>query len=55
MCGIAGVIFADPLRRNEAAASADRMMRALRHRGPDGEGVWCAPREAPVAVAFRRR
>jgi asparagine synthase (glutamine-hydrolysing) len=35
MCGIAGFIARDP----DPAALA-RMLRAIAHRGPDGEGVW---------------
>ncbi len=41
MCGIAG--FLDPKRRsgdNELRALAAGMAAALRHRGPDAEGVW---------------
>lgn len=39
MCGVAGIVRFDA-PPDEAAARA--MMRALRHRGPDGEGVMCA-------------
>ncbi len=42
MCGIAGVLYADPARPAEPAvlkAMADR----LAHRGPDAEGFWSAP------------
>src|SRR5436190_7410376 len=35
MCGIAGILSPDP----GAAASVDRMLDALGHRGPDGRGV----------------
>ena len=38
MCGIAGVIG----RAAPDARALERMQAALRHRGPDGEGVWCA-------------
>ena len=54
MCGIAG--FLDPKRRsgdNELRALAAGMAGALRHRGPDGQGVW-ADAEAGVALAHTR-
>jgi len=35
MCGIAGIIGADPGK----GAAMQRMLYALRHRGPDGEGI----------------
>jgi asparagine synthase (glutamine-hydrolysing) len=46
MCGIAGII--GPRANLEIAAS---MAQRLRHRGPDGEGVWAEP---GVALAHRR-
>lgn len=36
MCGIAGILSPDPSR----PASMARMLKALEHRGPDGEGVF---------------
>src|SRR5262245_28468023 len=36
MCGIAGIINADPARD----VAMRRMLDALRHRGPDGEGIY---------------
>ena len=38
MCGIAGV--AGPLSRGEAAETVRRMSEAIRHRGPDDDGLW---------------
>ena len=39
MCGIAGIIdYARPLAASRPAL--ERMQAALRHRGPDGEGLW---------------
>jgi asparagine synthase (glutamine-hydrolysing) len=38
MCGIAGIISSDPSLVN--APQLNRMMTALAHRGPDGEGYW---------------
>ena len=40
MCGIAGIIGPGAASRRSAL---ERMMPALRHRGPDGEGVYTAP------------
>lgn len=50
MCGIAGLL--DPARSADAArADALRMIGALHHRGPDGQGVFAA---AGVALAHAR-
>jgi asparagine synthase (glutamine-hydrolysing) len=46
MCGIAGI-----LGPRASAALALDMSKRLRHRGPDGEGVWS---EGHVALAHRR-
>ncbi|VAW03369.1 Asparagine synthetase [glutamine-hydrolyzing], partial [hydrothermal vent metagenome] len=42
MCGIAGIIDLKATREIDRAA-LQRMTDALRHRGPDGEGVFIAP------------
>jgi asparagine synthase (glutamine-hydrolysing) len=50
MCGIAGVIYADPDRpvdRDVLRAMAD----SIRHRGPEAEGFWVEP---GVGLAHRR-
>ena len=50
MCGLAGLLMADPA----APADRDRLDRALaalRHRGPDDEGVYVS---GPVALGHRR-
>ena len=39
MCGIAGILCADPFQPLDRELLA-RMNRALAHRGPDGDGVW---------------
>src|SRR5487761_191653 len=44
MCGICGVIGSG--NQTETAVSLDRMMRAMEHRGPDGNGRFIAPRAA---------
>src|ERR1700735_1936766 len=46
MCGIAGII--GPSATGEIA---QKMAQALRHRGPDGEGLWSEP---GVALSHRR-
>lgn len=40
MCGIGGIATRDPRERGE---EMNQMLAALRHRGPDGEGVFEAP------------
>src|SRR6267378_1396041 len=49
MCGICGVIGFE--RTNQAEAITRRMMEALRHRGPDEDGLLVAP---SVALGVRR-
>jgi asparagine synthase (glutamine-hydrolysing) len=46
MCGIAGIVGS-----RASVELAQSMAQRLRHRGPDGEGVWCEP---GVALAHRR-
>src|SRR6266850_2159077 len=50
MCGIAGIVRFDPREAVDVGRLA-RMREALRHRGPDGEGMWV---EGPVGMAHRR-
>jgi asparagine synthase (glutamine-hydrolysing) len=50
MCGIAGVIGRSPA---DARPALERMQAALRHRGPDGEGMWWSPSGA-AALAHTR-
>ena len=50
MCGIAGIVSLDP----QGTVDVDRLRRmtdALRHRGPDGSGLWI---EGPVGLGHRR-
>jgi len=47
MCGIAGIVAPGP----EKLAGMERMLDALRHRGPDGEGV----EQDPEAILGHRR
>jgi len=50
MCGIAGIVKLDP-RETVDEARLERMRDILRHRGPDGEGLWI---EGPVGLGHRR-
>ncbi len=50
MCGFAGVVRAHGLRPGDEAA-VRAMTRALRHRGPDDEGLFVTPR---AAIGHRR-
>ena len=51
MCGIAGIYnYADPARPVDRQL-LERMTRALRHRGPDGEGFFV---EGPIGFGHRR-
>src|SRR6266478_6632660 len=50
MCGIAGILFADPARA-VAPGVLKAMSDALAHRGPDAEGFWSAP---GIGLAHRR-
>jgi asparagine synthase (glutamine-hydrolysing) len=50
MCGIAGWISWEQDLSGESA-TVERMAQAVRHRGPDGQGVWLSPR---AALAHRR-
>ncbi len=49
MCGIAGIVERDA--RQNAREELERMLEALRHRGPDDEGTYFAP---GVAIGMRR-
>jgi asparagine synthase (glutamine-hydrolysing) len=50
MCGIAGILKLDP-RETVDEARLKRMRDVLRHRGPDGEGLWM---EGPIGLGHRR-
>ncbi|WP_300706819.1 asparagine synthase (glutamine-hydrolyzing) [uncultured Desulfovibrio sp.] len=52
MCGIAGIcaVNGQPLPE-DAAAQVEAMCRRMRHRGPDGQGVW---QEGGVCLGHRR-
>jgi asparagine synthase (glutamine-hydrolysing) len=50
MCGIVGIVNLDP-REPVDETLLKRMRDVLRHRGPDGEGLWV---EGPVGLGHRR-
>jgi asparagine synthase (glutamine-hydrolysing) len=50
VCGIAGIVWADPLRA-EGPEPVRRALRAIAHRGPDGEGVLAQP---GISAGMRR-
>jgi len=50
MCGIVGILKLDP-RATVDEGRLKRMRDVLRHRGPDGEGLWI---EGPVGLGMRR-
>jgi asparagine synthase (glutamine-hydrolysing) len=50
MCGIAGMVLADPAGRVDEKR-LDRMSAVLAHRGPDDAGLYC---RGPVGLAHRR-
>ena len=50
MCGIVGIVSLDP-RRSVDEARLERMRDVLRHRGPDGEGLFL---DGPVGLGMRR-
>jgi asparagine synthase (glutamine-hydrolysing) len=50
MCGIVGIVNANP-RESVDEARLKRMRDVLRHRGPDGEGLWI---DGPVGLGHRR-
>ncbi|MCU1737662.1 MULTISPECIES: asparagine synthase (glutamine-hydrolyzing) [unclassified Pseudomonas] len=52
MCGIAGIITVSGTPES-MQGSVLKMMDSIRHRGPDGEGIWLDPLR-PVALGHRR-
>jgi asparagine synthase (glutamine-hydrolysing) len=48
VCGIAGGLFFHPRFTADVRRDiGERLLAAIRHRGPDGEGVWGEPIESP--------
>src|SRR5207247_8096313 len=50
MCGIVGIVKLNPQAAVDEVG-LKRMRDVLRHRGPDGEGMWI---EGPVGLGHRR-
>src|SRR5436309_8648432 len=50
MCGIVGIVKLNPQAAVDEVG-LKRMRDVLRHRGPDGEGLWV---EGPVGLGHRR-
>ncbi len=53
MCGIAGILLAPHATDPRRLADITAMMSHLRHRGPDGDGVWI-DEDAGIALGHRR-
>jgi asparagine synthase (glutamine-hydrolysing) len=53
MCGLAGLWHPNPTPTETLRAQARAMARAIAHRGPDDEGLWCDA-AAGLALAHRR-
>jgi len=53
MCGIAGMLLSPGRASDPGLAALPAMLDTLRHRGPDGDGVWSDPK-AGVALGHRR-
>ncbi|MDX8523688.1 asparagine synthase (glutamine-hydrolyzing) [Mesorhizobium sp. MSK_1335] len=53
MCGIAGILVTPEVMDPKLLEAIGQMTSSLRHRGPDGEGLWM-DRDAGVALGHRR-
>ncbi|MGT2467073.1 asparagine synthase (glutamine-hydrolyzing) [Mesorhizobium atlanticum] len=53
MCGIAGILLTSAAANTKPLEAISQLTYALRHRGPDGEGLW-TDREAGIALGHRR-
>ncbi len=53
MCGIAGFLPADGVSGQDSITRVNAMLAAIRHRGPDGEGIWQS-RDCRVTLGHRR-
>ena len=53
MCGIAGFLTSQPESDDQLRHIATQMSDAIRHRGPDGDGVWTDAMHG-IAVSHRR-
>lgn len=53
MCGLAGFFRRADASAEEMEQTIQRMIKPIRHRGPDDSGSWCDP-AAGIAFGFRR-
>ena len=53
MCGIAGIFLSPARQRPDRLEALPAMLESLRHRGPDGDGLWF-DQEGGVALGHRR-
>lgn len=53
MCGLAGILTADPGVLSRISDDIGAMVEPLRHRGPDDAGVW-TDADAGIGLGFRR-
>lgn len=53
MCGIAGILLSPEEMDPKSLEAIGPMTRSLRHRGPDGQGLWM-DRDAGIALGHRR-
>jgi asparagine synthase (glutamine-hydrolysing) len=55
MCGIAGLLHPQPRPVDAASRTVDRMLDAMAHRGPDGQGIWSPDDTAAARVVLGHR
>src|SRR5438105_874499 len=53
MCGIAGILQDPRDGLNDLSTDVEQMLASLRHRGPDGSGIWIDDRRT-VGLGHRR-
>jgi asparagine synthase (glutamine-hydrolysing) len=53
MCGIAGFITLDNIKKDDLITNVSRMTQTLLSRGPDDSGVW-VDEKAGIALGHRR-
>jgi len=53
MCGVVGILLASRSADPRRLAAVEAMATTLRHRGPDGSGIWI-DRDAGIALGHRR-
>jgi asparagine synthase (glutamine-hydrolysing) len=53
MCGIAGFITLDNIKKDDLITNVSHMSQTLKSRGPDDSGVW-VDAKAGIALGHRR-